>query len=676
MALGVLTRESVERAMAEYDSLGRDEFLAKHGFGRATHYALVVNGRDYDPKAIAGVAYGFDHPEEGTLANTAFNGGLQLRGAYRPAGFDIQLRTPAGAHEIRDLVEELLDTYVATREDVFHGSHPTQALLRRVERAFETSGPLELRPTVAVKASAGLGNWARVPWVAFLDERETTSTQHGVYPVLLFREDMSGVYLTVAQGVTEHAKLGRVHMRSELEKASTRVQALVRPELSQSGFALGRDIELRSKAPLARNYEQSTIAYKFYERGRVPSDEVLLRDLDVALNLVDAYVDQQPGETKQTGVSLRETADAFRTAVDASGLMMPTGHGDRVKAFVAALATKPFVILAGLSGSGKTQLVLRLGEWCGSGSQGRRFLPVAVRPDWTGPEAIFGYEDALRPSLGGRAAWFVPDALKFILAAGQEPEMPYLLLLDEMNLAHVERYFSDFLSGVESRDAIVPNLEQGEDGEWREAVDGPTLMPLPRNLFVVGTVNVDETTYQFSPKVLDRATTFEVRTSTAELADLPRRPEPVEAAELPFLRCLVGHAADDHWHEADLARLGSTADALRRLHALLQITDDEFGHRVFYEGMRMAAALERVGVSGRDALLDHVLLLKVLPRIHGSRRRAEPVLRRLAAFAANPDAEPAQSEAEVAGEALPMTLSKVRRMLRSVEVNQFVSFTD
>ena len=156
-------------------------------------------------------------------------------------------------------------------------------------------------------------------------------------------------------------------------------------------------------------------------------------------------------------------------AVDDSGLRVPTGHGDRVVAFVSALAAKPFAILSGMSGSGKTQLALRLGEWFGNGPHAAA-VPAGLRaPGLDGPEALFGYEDALRPADDGKAAWFVPDTLRFMLTAAQEPDMPYLLLLDEMNLAHVERYFSDFLSGVESRDAILPNLSEGEDGEWRIA---------------------------------------------------------------------------------------------------------------------------------------------------------------------------------------------------------------
>ena len=96
-------------------------------------------------------------------------------------------------------------------------------------------------------------------------------------------------------------------------------------------------------------------------------------------------------------------------------------------------------------------------------------MPVAVRPDWTGPEALFGYEDACALPRTAEPRWYVPSPFRFLLAAAREPEFPYLLLLDEMNLAHVERYFSDFLSGMETRDAILPNLAKGmmENGDWK-----------------------------------------------------------------------------------------------------------------------------------------------------------------------------------------------------------------
>ena len=183
---------------------------------------------------------------------------------------------------------------------------------------------------------------------------------------------------------------------------------------------------------------------------------------------------------------------------------------DRTLAFLAAALSKPFIILTGQSGSGKTQLAQRLGEWCGVDSGGRpRYVVIPVRPDWTGPEYLFGYPDGLRPKVQERAVWSVPNTLEFIFRAHADPSAPYVLVLDEMNLAHVERYFADFLSGIESREPVVPALEL-IDGQWVDPQHGEQ-WPIPTNLIVVGTVNVDETTYMFSPKVLDRAFTFEFR---------------------------------------------------------------------------------------------------------------------------------------------------------------------
>jgi 5-methylcytosine-specific restriction protein B len=676
MALGVLSREAVGRAIAEYDDLGRDAFLSKHGFGRATAYALVVDGREYDPKAIAGVAYGFDHPDEGTLKNTDFSGGLQLRSAYRPAGFDVVLRTTPGETALQELLERFMTEYREARTEKFSGAHPVLTTLRSLEERIAQSGPLLTRPDVKVKGSVGLGNWAAAPWIALLDERVTPSTLSGVYPVLLFREDMTGVYVTVAQGTQELKQQGRAHMLRQLDVEAERVRGLASSELSERSFVATSEIALGT-GNLARDYAASTIVHKLYERGSVPEDAEILRDLDAVLELSDSNVEdvQQSTGVPSDVSTLGDIAAAFRVAVDSSGLRVPIGHGDPVIALLAALVTKPFVILSGMSGSGKTQLALRLGEWFGSGPNGRRFLPVAVRPDWTGPEALFGYQDALRPPKDGRAAWFVPDTLRFLLAAAEEPDMPHLLLLDEMNLAHVERYFSDFLSGFESRDALLPNLALGTDGEWRLRSSEERLIALPRNVFVIGTVNVDETTYQFSPKVLDRATTFEVRTSTRDLAEDIVRPSAVMPAEVPQLRGLVDLVLDDTWQRESTGRT-PVADALRDLHERLTATDDEFGHRVFYESLRFTAALEQLGVSKRDEALDHVVLLKVLPKIHGSRRRAEPVLKTLAAFATDPDGSRDFAPLDPLTALLPLSAAKLRRMLRSAEINQFVSFTD
>lgn len=674
MALGVLSREAVQQAVREFDELGREEFLRKYGFGRATQYALRIEGRDYDPKAIAGVAYGVDHPEEGPLPNTAFSGGTELSRAYRGTGFDV-VRRAESSDDVRQLFKQILASYREARTRSWTGQDPVNVLFKDLERALSDLEPVSTRPTLKVKASTGLGNWAGVPWIAFLDSRETSSTQSGVYPVLLFREDMTGVYLTIAQGVTQPGAAGRAALHEHLRTTAHAVVKSMTADVAGAGFAVGSEVDLRSRGQLARRYQSSTILYKLYDSDTLPDDADTENDLETVLNVMDDYLNAQEPASPGVVASLESAAQSFRAAVDASGLLIPRGPGDRVVTMLAALITKPFVILTGLSGSGKTQLALRLGEWFGDGAGGPRALSVAVRPDWTGPEAIFGYEDALKPALIDRAAWYAPEALRFILRAGQEPDMPYLLLLDEMNLAHVERYFSDFLSGVESRAPVVPNLERGADGEWRASGGAPRL-PLPRNLVVIGTVNVDETTYQFSPKVLDRAFTFEVRTATDELDPHLRRPVHATAGEREVLAALCEAVVDDTWQgRAVPGAFADVARRVQRLHRLLSVTGDEFGHRVFYEALRLTAALDRVGHPGADVALDQIVLLKILPRIHGSRRRVEPLLRGLEAFARDPDRDGDAVDEIAEDPRLPLTARKVEQMLRVLEVDQFVSFT-
>ena len=366
-----------------------------------------------------------------------------------------------------------------------------------------------------------------------------------------------------------------------------------------------------------------------------------------------------------TPTDLRSAATAFQSAVDGSGLRVSP---DDAVAFLAAVAAKPFVILTGQSGSGKTQLAMKLGDWFGSDEHGRpRCLVVAVRPDWTGPEYLFGYPDALRASAGNEV-WAVPDALEFVLRAVDEPTEPYLLVLDEMNLAHVERYFADFLSGIESRQPIVPELAR-QDGQWIAAGNTQRL-PVPRNLVVAGTVNVDETTYLFSPKVLDRAFTFEFRTSSEDLDPTLKRPTTVAPAERAHRRAIVRTLLDDEWQHAYPHRQADViAKDLRSLHTELSPSGHDFGHRVLYESLRYAALLEAMGIHERWSVLDRVVLTKLLPKMHGTRARVEAPLRALRDFAGGegePDAAPR----------MPLTARKLDRMVAVLIEAQFVSFTE
>jgi 5-methylcytosine-specific restriction enzyme B len=358
----------------------------------------------------------------------------------------------------------------------------------------------------------------------------------------------------------------------------------------------------------------------------------------------------------------------FTVAVEASGLRFPAGS-NLVRSFLSSLLAKPFAILTGLAGSGKTQLAMRLGEWFGTDEHGRhRHVVVPVRPDWTGPESIFGYEDALRTSASGAPVWFVPEAFEFVLRAADEPEHPYLLILDEMNLAHVERYFSDFLSGVESRRPVLPDLVFDQPSrQWVLRDVEAQRLPLPRNLFVVGTVNVDETTYMFSPKVLDRAFTFEFRVTSDELDAELLRPNAAPAGKDQRVRAFASLAERDDWQrEHPHPARDEIVSTLREAHAILAGANQEFGHRTLYEILRFCAFFAATGDTDGRTALDLAMMQKVLPKVHGSRRRVEPVLNELNALALGAGPAPR----------LPVTHSKIIRMIESVRANQFVSFAE
>ena len=183
--------------------------------------------------------------------------------------------------------------------------------------------------------------------------------------------------------------------------------------------------------------------------------------------------------------------------------------------FVASLLTKPFVILTGLSGSGKTKLAQAFAQWISEDASQYRIIPVGA--DWTNREPLLGYPNALNSE-----EYVLPEngALELIIDASkpENSQKPYFLILDEMKLSHVERYFADFLSTMESKDAIplhssVEPLKAANDQD----ITIPNEINLPENLFIIGTVNIDETTHMFSPKVLDRANTIEFRISTEEM---------------------------------------------------------------------------------------------------------------------------------------------------------------
>ena len=200
--------------------------------------------------------------------------------------------------------------------------------------------------------------------------------------------------------------------------------------------------------------------------------------------------------------------------------------------YITAIKSKPFLLLAGISGTGKSRIVRELARACWEegtdeykAQKPKNFQMVQVKPNWHDSSDLIGYVSRV----SGKAEFVAGEFLKFIAKAWEDVETPYFLCLDEMNLAPVEQYFAEYLSVIESRksheDGTVttdPILEKSTEDWYRLLISELTNddnvrshflekgICLPQNLIVVGTVNMDETTFSFSRKVLDRAMTIEM----------------------------------------------------------------------------------------------------------------------------------------------------------------------
>lgn len=297
-----------------------------------------------------------------------------------------------------------------------------------------------------------------------------------------------------------------------------------------------------------------------------------------------------------------------------------------IKRFIASLCTKPFVICSGLSGSGKTKLAQAFAQWITADDS--QYIIVPVGADWTNREPLLGYPNALN-----KEEYVTPEngVLDLMVRAKknieniEEQTKPYFLILDEMNLSHVERYFADFLSTMESNGKIP--LHKIEN----ESLDIPNSLKLPKNLFIVGTVNIDETTYMFSPKVLDRANTIEFRLTEEELKDYIESDIKLNMNTLTAQGANMGESFMELALKETDKNLKSTEADLILFFTELKKSGAEFGYRTASEIGRLMFMLKELGEEG-DNLLDIAIMQKLLPKLHGSRNKLTKVLPILGGF--------------------------------------------
>ena len=371
-----------------------------------------------------------------------------------------------------------------------------------------------------VKSSIGQGRLTQCPWIAIMDKRETETTQKGVYIVFLLSRNLQDIYLTLAQGVTQSDIKDILSNRNSIKNFL---------QLNNSYFNTNYELNIDNE-----NYKKSIIYFNkwncddidycmklllgikdAYERYILSKDQIkLLKNTEIKDNLFQFVVN---GEKTIVNLETRNISS-------------------EMEKYISAIRTKPFVLLAGISGTGKSRIVRQLARACDNLDENpwkvqkpKNFEMIQVKPNWHDSSELLGYVSRIDGE-----KYVVGDFLKFIVRAWENLDTPYFLCLDEMNLAPVEQYFAEYLSVIESRrlneetgEIETDPIVKKEETQWYQNLVNALLsksekkealikqfmekgITIPQNLIVMGTVNMDETTFSFSRKVLDRAMTIEM----------------------------------------------------------------------------------------------------------------------------------------------------------------------
>lgn len=313
---------------------------------------------------------------------------------------------------------------------------------------------------------------------------------------------------------------------------------------------------------------------------------------------------------------------------------------DFARRYITSLLAKPFVILTGNSGTGKTRISKQFAEYLEwESDEGKKnWVIIPVGADWADNTKILGYYNPLAED--GNGKYEKTKIVELIEEANRHKEIPYFVILDEMNLSHVERYFSDFLSHMET-----PDTPFELEGYTRR-------LDYPENMFVVGTVNIDETTYMFSPKVLDRANVIEFKPQKEDVfkvfsaAGTVGKMVPVNdgsaqaflklAKEIRTGKFAVDEDLTHYYTDVDGDFTGSNLDYVEGvfsdIYEIVQKYDFEFAFRTVKEIRNYIAAayelLEKTEFN-LNQIIDEQLLQKILPKIHGNKKEIGQMLEEL-----------------------------------------------
>lgn len=459
----------------------------------------------------------------------------------------------------------------------------------------------------SIKSHPGQGVWSSVPWIEI-------SRIKDVYVTYLFKGDCSGVYLSLQQKADGISKSELIEKTLNLKNSIKNISNY--SEFTFDEIDLGEGISNK-----AARYKDSNIISKYYLKETLPSNDVIKSELSRLLDVYDKW---------QLNSDFNDTSDS-KVDRQMNIIRLP----------------KPFLILAGISGTGKTRFVRQQAARTGLDN----YCLVSVRPDWHEPSDLLGYIS----HLGSQPKYITTDVLRFIVKAwkhiadggfdlktGKVTEeqlneiQPYWLCLDEMNLAPVEQYFADYLSILETRQwngevyqcdpllkpSVLENIQPTDlgldegDELWKHFKENG--ISIPFNFIVAGTVNMDETTHGFSRKVLDRALSFDFNEfypndfNTYFLSNVQNK---------RFTYPIYSDASLSLNFTSSFVK--ESSEFLSEVNSVLKNSPFELAYRALNELLLSVKCINPKNEIELQSVWDDFLMMKVLPRIEGDSEKLD-----------------------------------------------------
>lgn len=483
----------------------------------------------------------------------------------------------------------------------------------------------EIRKKMKYKSPL-IGSLPRFLYLCFYYE-DFNCPKEDFYIAYLFNENLSKVFLTLELGSENKYTFQRLKQKFENIGELDKVKNKFKKEISEDNSLINNEMNIdlknfddeislkidenkQKQDEKAKKYEDGSVLIKSYEIKNLPPEGELLDDFNNLIKIYkfilnkfkdnDKHI-EEPKETKTTMTSYNSFYEY---------LWENEFYFDKktVENYLLSLKVKPFVILTGNSGTGKTKLSQLFARYLND-KDNYKIIPVGA--NWTENRHILGYFNIIKNEPQYTPAYH-------LIKQSQKKKYPHFLILDEMNLSHVERYFADFLSAIESNENIP--------------LYGKDELEIPDNLSIIGTVNIDETTYMFSPKVLDRANTIEFKICSAKDYMTQKLNKDTPNGDVEYLEDILNNQELRKMSIHELEKIfddefwDKFSDEIFKFQNILKEAGFGFGFRVINEITRfMAAAYKYENKPEKwnenwKRYFDAQIKQKMLPKLHGSQK--------------------------------------------------------